>query len=122
MIRTAIFLSLALAFATTAYAQDSAPTDPAAATSDQTADASNASAAAPAMTHHMKKHHHHHMAAMAMTGDDAKAAAYQSSDRQKAYPAVDHAHVPGDPPVIDHSADQAAVTPTSSKITIPPSH
>ena len=45
----------------------------------------------------------------ALTGDDAKTAAYQASSRQKVYPAVDHGHVPGDPPIIDHSGDHMAV-------------
>lgn len=119
MIRSAIFLGLALAFAAAAYAQDSGtPADPASATTNQTADAGNVPA--PARTHHVKRHHQYSKAAMALTGDDARTAAYQASDRQKSYPAIDHAHVPGDPPIIDHSDDQAAVTPTSSKITIPP--
>ena len=120
MIRTAIFLSVALAFATTAYAQDSIPTDPAAATTNQTAAADTTTAPVPVKTHHVKKRHQYNKAAMALTGEDAKTAAYQSSDRQKTYPTTDRAHVPGDPPIIDHSDDQVAVTPTSSKITIPP--
>ena len=39
---------------------------------------------------------------------------------RKVYPTVDRGHVPGDPPVIDHSFDIAPVTnPTTSVATIP---
>jgi hypothetical protein len=122
--------SLALALAAPAFAQDSSQTTPASQASDQAASSDSQSmdsgAKKPA-SHHRVKHHasnsssQYSPAAMALTGDDAKTAAYQASDRQKAYPAVDHGHVPGDPPIIDHSGDQASVaTPTHTTITVPP--
>ena len=33
-----------------------------------------------------------------------------------------HGHVAGDPAVVDHSDDKMVVTPTESKVTLPPSH
>ena len=37
----------------------------------------------------------------------------------KVYPTVDRGHVEGDPPIIDHSADIAPVTPTDSIALVP---
>ena len=37
----------------------------------------------------------------------------------KVYPKVDRGHVEGDPPIIDHSADVAPVTPTDSVAAVP---
>jgi hypothetical protein len=114
--------SLALAFAAPAFAQDSQTT--AAPQADDQQAPADAQQTAPAKHHHRIKHQpmgQYSPAAMALTGDDAKTAAYQASGRQKAYPAVDHGHVPGDPPIIDHSGDQMAVAPTSTTITVPPS-
>lgn len=130
MNRTALVISLALALSTSAFAQYNAP---AAAPAPAPAAATAANDQAPADTapasakkHHAKKHHSASMASDDVTaptnGDDRKAAAYQKSSRQKSYPSVDHGHVPGDPPIIDHSGDHAAVTPTHTTITVPPSH
>ena len=95
-VRTLLAASLTLAFASaTAFAQDATPADPA------------APAAAPAMASDSQpaapKHHRHH-----------------SSKHHAMHHG--HGHVAGDPAVIDHSGDHMAVTPTVSKITIPPGH
>jgi hypothetical protein len=128
--RIYLAIGLALALATPAFAQDSQNT-PANQASDQAAPAdsqpANSDAQQPAkkVKHHRAKHYAssssgYSPAAMALTGDDAKTAAYQASNREKAYPAVDHGHVPGDPPIIDHSGDHMAVAPTSTTISVPP--
>jgi hypothetical protein len=84
-----------------------------------------------------KKRHHHAMhqtgmagpngynpAAERLTGNEPGVAAYQASnaDKYRNYPAVDHGHVHGDPPVIDHSGDHAQVAPTTTTIAVPPTH
>lgn len=91
IVRTAASLILAFAIAP-AFAQDAAPAAPAA-PADQTAPAEPA---APAESMPMAKQHSH------------------------MHHARHHGHVAGDPAVIDHSGDHMAVTPTVSKITIPP--
>ncbi len=130
--RIYLAVGLALALASPAFAQDS-QNAPANQASDQAAPAdsqstnSDAQQSTTKVKHRRVKHHapssssQYSPAAMALTGDDAKTAAYQASNRQKAYPAVDHGHVPGDPPIIDHSGDQMGVPPTSTSITVPPS-
>jgi hypothetical protein len=138
MKRTAIALSLALAFATPAFAQYNAPAAPAAPASDQAAPADDSqsmnSDAPKPMSKAKAKHHQkwnrkqfkpykpYNSTAAAMTGNEPKSVAYQYSNRMKSYPAVDHGHVAGDPPVIDHSGDQAPVTPTHTTINVPPVH
>ena len=120
-------LCLALAISTSAFAQDSQPSNaPDQATPSDSQSTGAAGQQAGSDTSHQHRHrpaHRYSPAAMALTGDDAKTANYQNSDRTKSYPAVDHGHVPGDPPVIDHSGDQAPVAnPTSATITVPPGH
>lgn len=128
--------SIALAFTTSAFAQDSTQAMPAAPADEQAAPADSQPMAAddqqPVVnTKHVTRHHHasgannSHMAAhmgahMALTGNEPRIVAYQMSHRMKSYPAVDPGHVPGDPPVIDHSHDQAGAPPTSTTITVPP--
>lgn len=132
--------SIALAFTTSAFAQDN--TAPAADNSAPMQADESTAPAAPADSQPMDaqppmpntKHrtrraaNSSHMAAhmgahMALTGDEPRIVAYQKSNRVKSYPAVDPGHVPGDPPVIDHSHDQAgSPTPTSTTVTVPPSH
>ena len=91
-------LTLALASATV-FAQDAAPTDPAAPAADP-AMASDSQPAAPMQhRHHSSKHHAMHHRHGHGHG---------------------HGHVAGDPAVIDHSGDHMAVTPTVSKVSIPP--
>jgi len=90
IVKSFLAASLTLAFASaTAFAQDAAPAAPAA----------EPAAAAPAIAadakpakamHHKKKAMHH-----------------------------GHGHVPGDPAVIDRSADHLIVTPTESKVAVP---
>lgn len=128
--------SIALALAAPAFAQDNPQTTPAAPADDQAqaapadSQSMNSDATQPAATtrHHRVKHHRatrqsnaHVAAHMALTGNEPRIVAYQTSDRVKTYPAIDRGHVPGDPPIIDHSGDQAPTTPTSTSITIPPS-
>ncbi|HTA66084.1 MAG TPA: hypothetical protein VK753_11315 [Xanthomonadaceae bacterium] len=123
-------LCLALAISTSAFAQDSQSSSNVPADDQATpADSQSTGAAgqqAGSDTSQRPRHRparRYNPAAMALTGDDAKTAAYQNSDRVKSYPPVDHGHVPGDPPVIDHSSDQAPVpNPTSATITVPPTH
>ena len=124
-------LSLALAFTAPAFAQDNqdaqaAQVDDQAAPADSRSMGSDAPQPASRMRHHRAKHHRasgYSPAAMALTGGDATTAAYQNSNRQKSYPSVDRGHVPGDPPVIDHSGDQIGVaTPTHTTISVPPIH
>ncbi len=121
---TAIAAALALAFATTAFAQDdtqTAPTMPADSQS-MNSDAMNSDPASqPAKPMRHRRMAAHNNANMALSGNEPKVVAYQNSSRMKSYPAVDHGHVPGDPPIIDHSGDQTPVTPTSTHITVPPS-
>ena len=97
-VRTLLAASLTLAFASaTAFAQDAAP-----APADQAAPA-----AAPAMASDSQPaapmHHRHH-----------------SSKHHAMHHRHGHGHVAGDPAVIDHSGDHMAVTPTVSKVSIPP--
>ncbi len=130
MNRTVIAAALALAFATTAFAQDDTQTAPAMPAGDQSmpadsqpmnSDAMNSdSASRPAKPMRHRRMAAHNNANMALSGNEPKVVAYQNSSRMKSYPAVDHGHVPGDPPIIDHSGDQAPVTPTSTHITAPP--
>lgn len=141
MKRILLAASLALALASTAFAQDSTSSNQGSSSvsSDQPVAADSQSAmnsdgsnmrtgsqqSAPAPSH---RHHHRHMAQQkdnhadtALSGNEPKVIAYQQSDRMKSYPAVDHGHVAGDPPVIDHSGDQASVpNPTRTAITVPP--
>jgi hypothetical protein len=126
--RMILAASIALAFTAPAFAQDN-PQTPPATPADQAAPADSANAdvqqPAPATKHRRVRHHRatqHSNANMALTGNEPRIVAYQESPGVKAYPAVDHGHVPGDPPIIDHAADQASVPPTSTAITVPPSH
>jgi len=116
-------MSLALAVSTSAFAQDSSPMPAPQAAVDQPA-ASGPDAQQPNAPH---RHAHHRQSTQynsaneALTGNEPKDVAYWSSNQEKTYPAVDHGHVPGDPPVINHNDDQAPVNdPTTTKITIPP--
>jgi hypothetical protein len=148
MKRTALVASLALAFASTtfastAFAQDQAmPASPASdqmsstssdtmnesSTSEQSTNPASQSSddAQPMKPVHRMRHRRMHKedaAEAATNGDDPKEAQYQKSGRMKSYPAVDHGHVAGDPPVIDHSGDQAPVAnPTHTTIAVPPTH
>ena len=123
--------SLALAIAAPAFAQDGTQSMPASPASDQaSADSqpmsSDAQQAPMPMRHRHVMHRRmmsqgHNPAAERLTGNEPGTAAYQASNREKSYPAVDHGHVSGDPPVIDHSGDHAPVAnPTSATITVPP--
>jgi len=131
--------SIALALAAPVFAQDnSQAAPPASQTNDQSApdqaapaDSSsmNSDAQQPASTapRHRMRHRtagrQHNPAAEGLTGNEPGTAAYQASNRVKRYPAVDHGHVAGDPPIIDHSADQAPVAnPPATTITVPPTH
>ncbi len=90
-VRILLAASLTLAFATCAFAQDSAPAAPASGTADAAAPAADHKASN--MKKHAMKHHAKHH----------------------------RAHVAGDPANVDHSDDHMAVTnPTESKITVPP--
>jgi len=116
--------SLALAFATPAFAQDSSQPAPANAQSSS-ADSQSLSTDAQQQRHHRARNRQagqqYNPAAEALTGNEPREQAYWHSDQQKSYPAVDHGHVPGDPPVINHNDDQTPVTsPTKTTITIPP--
>jgi len=132
--RMILAASLALAFAAPAFAQNNTP--PASPADDQAAPAASQPASSdtqqPAP---MKKRHHPAMqgqrgpngynpAAERLTGNEPGVAAYQASDGDKYrnYPPVDHGHVHGDPPVIDHSGDHVTVPPTTTTITVPPTH
>jgi glucose/arabinose dehydrogenase len=124
--RMILAASIALAFAAPAFAQDS-QTPPPAPPADQAAPADSqpmtADVQPPATKPHRAKHHRasgHSNANMALTGNEPRIVAYQESPGMKSYPAVDPGHVPGDPPVIDHNADQAGVPPTTTTITVPP--
>ena len=128
--RMILAASIALAFAAPAFAQDS-QTPPPAPPTDQAAPADETTNAdmqtpAPVVTRHGTRHvNNSHMAAhmgahMALTGNEPRIVAYQESPGMKSYPAVDPGHVPGDPPIIDHNADQASVPPTTTTITVPP--
>jgi hypothetical protein len=92
IVKSFLAASLTLAFASaTAFAQDAAPAAPAAEPAAAApAMAADAKPAKKAMHHHKKKAMHH-----------------------------GHGHVPGDPAVIDHSADHLIVTPTESKVNAP---
>ena len=137
--RMILAASIALAFTTSAFAQDNTQPMPAPPADDQMAPADSQPMASDAQLlstttpHRMKHHrtsgsHHSHMAAhmgahMALTGDEPRIVEYQGSQHFKNYPAVDHGHVPGDPPVIDHSADRAGSrAPTTTTIAVPPVH
>ena len=144
--RMILAASIALAVTSSAFAQDNSQPMPAPPAGDQMAPAPQADdqmappdsppmaadAKQPmANTKHRTRHHgtanNSHMAAhmgahMALTGDEPRIVAYQGSPHFKNYPAVDPGHVPGDPPVIDHSADRAAVSPTATKVMLPPGH
>jgi len=125
--RMILAASIALAFAAPAFAQDN-PTPPAT-PADQTAptDSQDAQTAPPPVT---RKHHRasravasssYDNANMRLTGNEPRIVAYQGSPNFKSYPTVDPGHVPGDPPVIDHAADQAgSPTPTHTTVTVPP--
>ena len=126
--------SLALAFAAPAFAQDS-QTPPASPAGDQSAPAdSQATGSDSQQPAPRKKRHHRTMqyqsgqggynpAAERLTGNEPGTAAYQASsfDKYKGL-SVDHGHVHGDPPIIDHSGDHATVAPTTTTITVPPTH
>ena len=129
--------SIALAFAAPAFAQDNTQSMPASAASDQAAPVGsqpmNSDNPQPSTApRHRARHRRssqdsqsgsYNPAAERLTGNEPGTAAYQQSDAEKRFPAVDHAHVHGDPPVIDHSGDKATVpNPTKTDITIPPSH
>ncbi|HTD28625.1 MAG TPA: hypothetical protein VK660_04490 [Xanthomonadaceae bacterium] len=124
--------SLALALTAPVFAQNSSQMGPGSATTDQAAPADSQSPNSDASQPRSSRHHHskprqasqqYNPAAERLTGDEPGTAAYQASDREKTFPAVDRAHVPGDPPIIDHSADKAPVqNPTTTTITIPPTH
>ena len=129
--------SVALAFAAPAFAQDNTQPMPASNTDDQAApvDSQRMNSDSPQRSYAPRHHARHRRprndslsgsynpAAERLTGNEPGTAAYQQADAEKRYPAVDHAHVQGDPPVIDHSGDKATVAnPTKTDITIPPSH
>jgi hypothetical protein len=142
--KSGIALAIGLALALPAFAQDQtapqpspAPTTP----SDQQATPSDQQAATdtssqtttdtsqppPRHARHSRKFsngsQNYNPAATALSGNEPGTAAYQASNREKAYPAVDHGHVPGDPPIIDHSGDHATVPdPTHATISVPPDH
>ena len=135
--RMILAASIALALTTPAFAQDNPQPMPAPSADAPMAPANsqpmNADAQPPmANTKHRTRHHratganNSHMAAhmgahMALTGDEPRIVAYQGSPHFKRYPAVDRGHVPGDPPVIDHSADRAgSPAPTTTTIAVPP--
>lgn len=120
-----VAISLALALAAPAFAQDNntptAPTMPPAASMPQSSQSSppaadtmppasqtNNSAAQAGARKAMRKHR------------QSGSATRYTGDREHRYPAVDHGHVAGDPPIIDHSADKMIVTPTSSTVTATP--
>lgn len=127
-----VAVSIALALAMPAFAQETAQQPPAPTSGDQQPPSSdsqptttgNQDQARPRRARHRQATQptqRYSSAAMALTGEDRKTADYQASDRQKTYPAVDHGHIPSDPPVIDHSDDRMAVAnPTTATITIPP--
>ncbi len=125
--RMILAASLALAFTAPAFAQDNSAAADQAAPADETTNA-DVQTPAPVVTRHRTRHvNNSHMAAhmgahMALTGNEPRIVAYQESPGVKAYPTVDPGHVPGDPPVIDHSADQAGVPPVSTTITVPATH
>jgi hypothetical protein len=120
--------SLALAIATPAFAQDNSQSTP---NSNQSADVQSSGDSQSNTGDAQQRHHHarnrqtgqqYNPAAEALTGNEPREQAYWHSDQQKTYPAVDHGHVPGDPPVINHNDDQTPVpNPTKTTITIPPS-
>jgi len=133
--RLILAASLALAFAAPAFAQDSS--QPASPASDQAAPVDSQRASSDMQQPRAKPRHRHvrHQTGMAgpngynpaaerLTGNEPGVAAYQASDADKYrnYPPVDHGHVHGDPPVIDHSGDHAQVAPTTTTITVPPTH
>jgi curli biogenesis system outer membrane secretion channel CsgG len=125
---TILAISLALAVCAPAFAQDNsqAQAGDQAAPADSQSMHSDARQPAPNTTHRRVLQHRatrHNNANMALTGDEPRIVAYQGSPQFKTYPSVDTGHVPGDPPVIDHSADRAgSPTPTTTTITIPPGH
>jgi hypothetical protein len=133
--RLILAASLALAFAAPAFAQDS--TQPASPADDQAAPTDTQPASSDTQQPPAKPRHRHvtHQQGMAgpngynpaaerLTGNEPGVAAYQASDGDKYrnYPPVDHGHVHGDPPVIDHSGDHVTVPPTTTTITVPPTH
>lgn len=129
--RLILATSLALAFAAPAFAQDSqtppaSPADDQSAPADSQAMGSDTQQPAPKLRHRHVSHRQasqgRNPAAERLTGNEPGTAAYQASNREKSYPAVDHGHVSGDPPVIDHSGDHTPVTPTSTTINVPPTH
>jgi opacity protein-like surface antigen len=117
--------SLALAIASAAFAQDNSQPSPETNQAVPADSQSNNGGAQQQRHRHAKNRQtgqQYSPAAMAQTGSDPKHQAYWSSDQQRSYPAVDHGHVPGDPPVINHNDDQTPVAnPTKTTITIPPS-
>jgi len=134
--RIAFAAGLALALALPAFAQDDtqntpsgATTAPATAPQESATDMQPADTTQPPVRHvrHSRKYandsSHFSPAAMSLTGNEPGTAAYQASNRDKyaSYPVPDRAHVPGDPPVIDHSGDHATVAdPTHTSISVPP--
>ena len=127
--------SVALAFAAPAFAQNYSSSSPASPASDQPAPADSQPASSDTQQPPAKPRHRHvrHQTGMAgpngynpaaerLTGNEPGVAAYQASDYDKYrnYPPVDHGHVHGDPPVIDHSGDHVTVPPTTTTITVPP--
>jgi hypothetical protein len=133
--RLILAASIALAFAVPAFAQSYSSSPPASPASDQAAPADTQPASSDTQQPTpMKKRHHRVMqgqrgpngynpAAERLTGNESGVAAYQASDGDKYrnYPPVDHGHVHGDPPVIDHSGDHATV-PDPTHTTLPVSH
>jgi hypothetical protein len=131
--RLILAASIALAFAAPAFAQGG-QTPPASPAGDQSAPADSQPTGSDNQQPAMKKRHRHvthesgfsgpngeNPAAERLTGNEPGTAAYQASpNREKRFPAVDHGHVHGDPPVIDHSADHAQVAPTTTSVTVPP--
>ena len=134
--RMILAASIAFALANPAFAQDNSQTAPPPPPEDQAVPADSPAMSsddqqpAPTTKHHRARHHRatgSHLAAhmdahLALTGDEPRIVAYQGSPHFKSYPAVDPGHVPGDPPVIDHSADRATVPPSATKIIVPPGH
>jgi hypothetical protein len=133
--RLILAASIALALAAPAFAQDNPPPTPTPAPADDQAAPADAAAdttpAPKAVRRHRTRHarvNNSHMAAhmdahLALTGDEPRIVAYQGSAHFKNYPAVDPGHVPGDPPVIDHSMDRAgSPAPTKTTVVVPPGH
>ena len=134
--RLILAASIALAFAVPAFAQTYSSSPPASAATDQPAPADSQPASSDTQQPPAKPRHRHvrhvsgvrgpngyNPAAERLTGNEPGTAAYQANPAADKYSniPVDHGHVHGDPPVIDHSGDHAPV-PDPTHTTIPVSH